>query len=194
VPEFPFVTVVSGLPRSGTSVMMQMLHAGGLPAVTDQIRTPDDDNPRGYFEFERVKQVKADKTWLPGAVGKVVKMVHMLLYDLPPEYQYRVIFMRRNLEEVVASQRVMLQRQGKLGAAIPDAQLIRIFDDQVAKVLKWLDAQPNFRTLQVVYPELIADPRGNAQRIDEFLGGGLDVDAMAGAVDPKLYRNRRTTS
>jgi len=174
--------------------MMQMLHAGGLPAVTDRIRAADDDNPRGYFEFERVKQIKADKTWLPDAVGKVVKMVHMLLYDLPLDHEYRVIFMRRNLEEVVASQRVMLQRQGKQGAAIPDAQLIRIFDDQVAKVLKWLDAQPNFRTLQVVYPELIADPRGNAQRIDEFLGGGLAIDAMAAAVDPKLYRNRRSTS
>jgi hypothetical protein len=173
--------------------MMQMLNAGGLPAVTDRIRAADDDNPRGYFEFERVKQIKSDKAWLADSVGKAVKMVHMLLYDLPPEYSYRVLFMRRNLEEVVASQRVMLQRQQKQGAAIPDAQLIRIFDDQVAKVLKWLDAQPNFRPIQVVYPELIADPRGNAQKISEFLGGGLDIDAMSAAVDPKLYRNRRTS-
>ena len=191
MPPFPFVTVVSGLPRSGTSVMMQMLHAGGLPAVTDQLRAPDEDNPRGYFEFERVKQVKSDKAWVPEARGKAVKVVHMLLYELPPECEYRVLFMRRNLEEVVASQRVMLQRQGKQGAALADAQLIRIFEDQVTRVLKWLGEQPNFQAQEVIYPELIADPRATAERVNQFLGGGLDTGAMAAAVDASLYRNRR---
>ena len=185
------ITIVSGLPRSGTSVMMQMLHAGGVPAVTDQIRTPDDDNPRGYFEFERVKQIRTDKSWLPDARGKVVKMVHMLLLDLPPEYTYRVVFMRRDLEEVLASQKTMLKRQGKTGAALADAQLMKIFNDQVEKVLKWTAERPNFRVLQVNYRDLISDPTSQASQINEFLGGTLDEPAMAAAVDPKLYRNRK---
>src|SRR5450432_3057856 len=107
------ITVVSGLPRSGTSLMMQMLAAGGMPLLTDQIRAPDQDNPRGYFEFERVKQIKRDQAWLGSAVGKAVKIIHLLLYDLPPNRNYRVIFMRRNIEEVLISQRKMLQRTAR---------------------------------------------------------------------------------
>lgn len=172
--------------------MMQMLHAGGIPAVTDQIRTADDDNPRGYFEFERVKQIKTDKTWLPDACGRVVKLVHMLLPDLPPEYSYRVVFMRRDISEILASQKKMLERQGKRGAALSDEQLARIFDDQVNKVLKWLAGQPNFSVLQVTYHELIADPAAHVRKLNEFLGGQLDQPAMLAAVDPSLYRNRKS--
>lgn len=186
----PFVTIVSGLPRSGTSLMMQMLSAGGIPPLTDEIRAADEDNPRGYLEFERVKQIKQDKSWLDEAAGRAVKMVHLLLYDLPQDRPYRVVFMRRNLDEVLASQRKMLTRQGKAGAQLPKEQLRKIFEDQVRKVTSWLTTQPNVKSIEVTYHELIADPRGHAARLNEFLGGGLDVDAMVGAVDPALYRNR----
>lgn len=186
----PFVTIVSGLPRSGTSLMMQMLSAGGIPPLTDEIRAADEDNPRGYLEFERVKQIKQDKSWLDEAAGKAVKMVHLLLYDLPQGRPYRVVFMRRNLDEVLASQRKMLTRQGKAGAQLPEEQLRKVFEDQVRKVTSWLTTQPNVKSIEVTYHELIADPRGHAARLNEFLGGGLDVDAMVGAVDPALYRNR----
>jgi hypothetical protein len=191
MPQESFVTVVSGLPRSGTSLMMQMLSAGGIPALTDEVRAADEDNPRGYLEFERVKRIKQDTSWLDEARGKVVKMVHLLLYDLPPDRPYRVVFMRRNLDEVLASQRKMLERQGKQGAQISEAQLRKVFDDQVKKVTAWMGTQPNVKAIEVVYHELVDDPTSHAMRLNEFLGGSLNVGAMAGAVDPKLYRNRR---
>lgn len=184
------VNVVSGLPRSGTSLMMQMISAGGIPALTDHERAPDEDNPRGYLEFERVKQIKRDKTWLDDAAGKVVKLVHSLLYDLPAERRYRVVFMRRNAQEVLASQKRMLDRQGKRGAQMPDEQLMRTFEEQVNKVLRWAREQPHFSVLEVVYHELVADPASHARVINQFLGGGLDETAMMKAVDPGLYRNR----
>jgi LPS sulfotransferase NodH len=191
VSETSFVTIVSGLPRSGTSLMMQMLSAGGIPALTDQVRAADEDNPRGYLEFERVKQIRQDKSWLNDATGKVVKMVHLLLYDLPQDRPYRVVFMRRNLDEVLASQRKMLARQGKAGAQIPEDQLRKVFEDQVQRVTSWIKSQPNMKSIEVTYHELIADPRGHAARLNDFLGGELNLDAMVAAVDPNLYRNRK---
>ncbi len=188
------VTIVSGLPRSGTSLMMQMLSAGGLPALTDHQRAADEDNPRGYLEFERVKRIKQDRAWLDEARGKVVKMVHLLLLDLPPDRSYRVVFMRRNLAEVLASQRKMLERQGKRGAAMSPEQLTKLFEDQVNKVTRWMAAQANFRSIEVHYHELVADPASHAKRLNEFLGGNLDEAAMVSAVDPSLYRNRATQS
>lgn len=184
------ITIVSGLPRSGTSLMMQMLQAGGMLILSDQVRGADEDNPRGYLEFERVKKIKQDKSWLDEAEGKVVKMVHLLLYDLPSERQYRVIFMRRNLQEVLASQKRMLVRQGKSGAQMSDSQLMKAFEDQVSKVLRWVREQPNFQLMEVVYHELVADPATHAHAVNQFLDGGLDETAMAQAVDPSLYRNR----
>jgi hypothetical protein len=184
------VTVVSGLPRSGTSLMMQVLIAGGLPALTDQRRIADEDNPRGYFEFERVKQLRQDKSWLDEAAGKVVKMVHLLLPELPNDRNYRVIFMRRRMTEVLASQRKMLDRTGRAGAQVSDEVLAKTFETQVAKVTTWASAQPNIRILEVWYHELIEDPPGNASILNRLLGGTLDEAAMAQAVDPTLYRNR----
>lgn len=184
------IAIVSGLPRSGTSLMMQMLAAGGLPALTDNIRAADEDNPRGYLEFERAKQIKHDRDWLNHARGRVVKMVHLLLLDLPQDRRYRVIFMRRDLQEVLASQRRMLDRHRVTGARLTDEALARTFRDQMEKVLSWLRVQPNSELLEVAYGDLIAEPRQQAQRINRFLGGGLDEAAMVSAVDPSLYRNR----
>lgn len=190
-PYADFTTIVSGLPRSGTSVMMQMLVAGGLPALTDGQRPADEDNPRGYFELEAVKTIQRDNAWLDGAAGKVVKMVHALLPHLPLDRPYRVILMRRELDEVLASQRKMLERHGRSGAALPDAQLKTIYMNQVSQTLRWLAERPGqFQVLEVEYGRLIADPAGTAQALNAFLGGTLDEQAMAAAVDPSLHRNR----
>lgn len=191
------ITVVSGLPRSGTSLMMQMLAAGGIPPLTDARRPPDESNPRGYLELEAVKRLKTDPSWLPDARGKAVKIIHLLLGDLAAasddQTEFRVVMMRRPVGEVVASQRTMLARQGKAGAALPDAQLGKLFIDQLERAERLLASRPNFQVLPVHYPALIADPGAEAARINAFLGAGLDETAMAQAVDPTLYRERRQT-
>jgi hypothetical protein len=185
-----FVTIVSGLPRSGTSLMMQILAAGGMPILTDGQRVADPDNLRGYFEFEAVKETKRNPAWLTDAVGRAVKMVHVLLYDLPAGYSYRVILMKRKLEEVLASQRVMLDRQGKKGANLSPAQLAVIYQKQLSQLEDWLSKQDHFRALTVSYNDLVAEPREPVQAINEFLDGGLDVEAMCRVVEPGLYRQR----
>ena len=196
MPPSDLITVVSGLPRSGTSLMMQILAAGGIPPLTDAQRTPDDSNPRGYLELEAVKRLKTDRSWLPDARGKAVKIIHLLLPELagpgvPQELRFRVVMMRRPVEEVVASQRAMLARQGRAGAALPDAQLGRMFVEQLERVERLLASHPNFQFCTVPYPALVADPAAEAARINGFLGGGLDEGAMARAVDPTLYREKR---
>jgi len=185
-----FVVIVSGLPRSGTSLLMQMLAVGGLPLLTDGVRKADEDNRRGFYEFEAVKKTKSDASWLVGAMGKAVKMVYRLLYELPSDYHYQVVFLQRRLEEVLASQKVMLQRHGKETGA-DDEAMMRVFRKELAKVQEWLRAQPNFSVLSVDYNQLVVEPRAKAAEINEFLGGGLNLEAMAAAVDPTQYRNRR---
>jgi hypothetical protein len=186
-----FVTIVSGLPRSGTSMMMRMLEAGGMPVLTDQLRAADIDNPRGYYEFEAVKKTKDDPSWLAQAPGKAVKMVYQLLYALPKDYEFRVVFMQRDLGEVLQSQRKMLARLGKTDDDVSDATMARIFQDQVRQCLDWLRERPNFQYLEVPYNALVSEPARPLAEINQFLGGGLDVAAMAAVVEPELYRNRR---
>ena len=188
--EEHYITVVSGLPRSGTSLMMQMLTAGGIPPLTDNLRQADEDNPRGYFEFERVKQLKQDKAWLNDAAGKAVKIVHLLLKDLPPTQQYRVIFMRRNMNEILASQQKMLQRSGRSATAMNPELLAQNFQTQVTQILQWLAQQPNFRTLEVWHHDLIKAPLAQVSALTAFLARPLNAEAMVAAVDPNLHRNR----
>lgn len=171
--------------------MMQMLHAGGLPALTDGQRAADEDNPRGYYEFEAVKRIRTDRSWLDVAVGKVVKLVHLLLTELPASHEYRVVFMRRDLDEVLASQRKMLQRNGRAGGQLPDEQMKQMFARQVQSVLAWLSRQSNVRHIEIDYRQVIEAPREVAARVNAFLGGSLDEAKMASAVEPSLYRNRR---
>lgn len=185
------IAIVSGLPRSGTSMMMRMLEAGGVPVLTDRIRTADEDNPEGYYEFERVKQIEEDKAWLPDAKGKVVKMIAALLKHLPPEYRYHVIFMRRDIEEVLASQREMLMRRGEPTDAVPDERMAELFGKHVAQVEAWLAEQPNFEILYVEYGEVLAEPLAQAKRVSQFLDCALDTEKMAEVVDLALYRQRR---
>jgi len=185
------VIVVSGLPRSGTSLMMNMLRAGGVPIVTDELRTADDDNPRGYFELERVKQLaKGDAAWVQEANGHAVKVISALLEHLPATTTYRVLFMQRRLPEVLASQRKMLERRGEPTDTVPDEKMAALFEKHLEKIEGWLAQQPNFSVLYVPYHELAERPEGQLDRIVDFLGLPLDRDAMLAAVDPALYRNR----
>jgi hypothetical protein len=171
-------------------MMMRMLEQGGMPVVTDGLRESDIDNPNGYYEFEAAKGVKQDSSWLSGASGRAVKMVYQLLYDLPADQSYRVLMMRRKIEEVLASQRKMLERLGKPGGDIPDATMARLFADQLAKFDSWIKNRPNFSVKEIDYNRMVADPETLVPEIDDFLGGGLDRDAMIRVVDRSLYRNR----
>jgi len=188
-----FVTIVSGLPRSGTSMMMKILEAGGIPPITDELRQADEDNPKGYYEFERVKEMdKGDTIWVAEARGKAVKVISALLKYLPPGEQYRVVFIQRNMPEILASQRKMLIRRGEDPDKIDDKQMTALFEMHLNQVEEWLRAQPNFRVLYVHYSHILADPQSNITRVNDFLGGNLDPGAMVVAIDPKLYRNRES--
>ena len=186
-----FVTIVSGLPRSGTSLMMQTLEAGGMPVLTDDRRTADQNNPRGYFELEAVKHTRTDHSWLAQAEGKAVKVVHLLLPNLPVDRHYRVIFMQRNLNEIIASQRAMLQQQGRPTANLPDSKLAELFGKQLVEVRQWLSQNLCFRVLLLQHRDIIEMPLTVAQQIATFLGGDLDLKRMAAAVEPELCRQRQ---
>lgn len=185
------IVVVSGLPRSGTSMLMKMLEAGGIPLVVDGLRVADEDNPKGYYEDERVKNLgqDRDRRWLGAARGKAIKIISYLLKDLPPHYNYRVLFIRRSLKEVLASQAKMLQRRGE-ASETADERMKELFESDLWKAGYLLKRQPQFEVLEIQYKDVVANAREQAQRISRFLGGGLDADAMAGVVDRQLYRNR----
>lgn len=185
------ITIVAGLPRSGTSLMMQMLDAGGMPVLTDQIRQPDDDNPRGYYEFEAVKTVKEEPAWLERAPGHAVKMVYRLLYDLPGGYTYQAVFTRRKLEEVIASQETMLRRNGKGADGLKEEQLVDIYRRQLLQFDAWIEGRPNFSVLYVDHHEVLNDTERVARDVNQFLGGDLDVAAMIRVPDRSLHRQKR---
>lgn len=189
-----FITVVSGLPRSGTSLMMQMLQAGGMPVVSDGQRVADADNPRGYLELEAVKKLKTDSSWLTTAHGHAVKVISMLLYELPATHSYRVIFMDRDMSEILASQHEMLARRAAATPDAEDATMRQHLERHLAKVHAWLAAQPNFRVLRCAYGELLRSPGGQLQRIATFLDAKLDESAMQHAIDPALHRNRSSAA
>jgi len=187
-----FITVVSGLPRSGTSMAMKMLEAGGKAPVTDNLRTADLDNPKGYYEFERVKKMpEGDTAWLAEASGKAVKVISALLEYLPDGYFYRVLFMRRKMEEILASQQQMLIRADKPTDQVNDQQLAMIYTKHLSSIQSWLSKKPNFSVLYLDYNLLLADPSKYASEINHFVDGRLDVENMLKAVDPSLYRQRK---
>jgi hypothetical protein len=182
------VIIVSGLPRSGTSLMMQLLSAGGIEVVTDNQRLPDRDNPHGYFEFEPVKKIKQDASWLPEIRGKAVKMVSQLLFDLPASERYRIVFMERDLEEVITSQEKMLARLGR--PAVPRAEIAHAFSLHLRRLGQWLAEQQNLTVHRVGFADVIARPAAETARLNEFLAGRLNCNAAIKAIDPSLYRNR----
>jgi predicted AlkP superfamily phosphohydrolase/phosphomutase/tetratricopeptide (TPR) repeat protein len=184
------ITVVSGLPRSGTSMMMRMLAAGGLAPLTDADRAADADNPHGYFEFTPARRLREDVSWLPQAAGRAVKIVAQLLPNLPAGPQYRVVFMRRNLDEILASQDVMLRRQDRAGANLRPETLRAVFMAQIDEVERALASRSGINTLALEYRDAVQSPAAAAARINAFLGGALDEAAMAAVVDPTLWRQR----
>lgn len=187
------IIIVSGLPRSGTSMMMKMLESAGLEILTDNLRSADENNPKGYYEFERVKKLKAgDFDWLSEAQGKVVKVISALLEYLPNQYQYQIIFMRRNIAEVLSSQSQMLARNGKQDDKENDGKLVELYEDHLRKIETWLEQQPNMSTLYISYNQTLRDPEPNLNRIIQFLGGHLDIEPMLKVVDQNLYRERRS--
>jgi len=170
--------------------MMQMLAAGGLPILTDNNRKPDIDNPRGYLEFEAVKRTRQDPAWLTQAQGKAVKIVHVQLLNLPRSFQYRIIFMKRQIGEVLASQRIMLKRAGKPMAALPDSRLAAIYLEQLNTVRSYISDRPEFQMLEIDYLLCVMQPAIVATDVNQFLGGCLEESQMSKAVAPSLYRNR----
>jgi hypothetical protein len=184
------ITVVSGLPRSGTSLMMQMLREGGIPVLTDDVRAPDKNNPRGYLEYEKVKALKKDNAWVPEAEGKAIKVISHLIYELPTNLQYKVVFMVRNLDEVIASQSSMLDRMGREGAPVTNVELKRVFHRHLEQIREWLGRNKNFETLFIDHHDLMANPVREIERINAFFGGKLDTQKMAAMIDPTLYRER----
>lgn len=187
----PFISIVSGLPRSGTSLMMSMLAAGGLEVLTDQLRTADDDNPVGYFEFEDVKKlINGENSWLSKSNGKAVKVISTLLPYLPDGYYYRIIFMRREMGEVLASQRKMLINRGEDPDKISDTQIAEVFQKNLQQTEHWINSQAHATRININYKQLIANPRPLVAEINAFLGGGLDESKMLAVIDPSLYRHR----
>jgi predicted AlkP superfamily phosphohydrolase/phosphomutase/tetratricopeptide (TPR) repeat protein len=185
------IYVVSGLPRTGTSMMMQMLHAGGLDVVTDGKRESDSDNPQGYLEDERVKRLQTDNAWLEEANGKVVKVVAPLVMSIPLQYDYKIIFMERDLHEVLTSQQVMLGRKKEVENKTYPVALADAFSRQLEKTKSWLATQPQISVLTLSYSDVLANPEAIAENINSFLEADLDVNAMASAVNGNLYRNRK---
>lgn len=183
------ITVVSGLPRSGTSLVMQMLAAGGFPILSDELRPADEDNPRGYLEFAKVKSLERDSTWLAQAEGKAVKIISFLLPKLPSNFEYRVIFLRRDLNEVLQSQEKMLSRRSQPPGPPADV-MATYFRNHLKSVDTWLSGQPNVQLLNVDHAQLIQTPAPIATAIRELLKFELDPDKMVSCVDPDLHRQK----
>lgn len=186
------IVIVSGLPRSGTSMAMRMLEAGGVPILTDRARAADDDNPLGYFEHDAVLTLDkgGDAGWLREARGKAVKVVSALLPHLPETHSYKVLFMHRDLREVLASQNRMLERRGEKGSDAADDRMIELYEAHLRKIGNLLRRRSCFETLELRYAEVVSDPMAQARRIAAFVGGQLDPARMAAAVSTDLYRNR----
>jgi hypothetical protein len=190
MPPPDFVTVVSGVPRSGTSLMMSMLVAGGLEPLKDDVRAADPDNPKGYFELEAVKKLKQDTSWVRGAVGKVVKVVHVHVKDLPRDgTRYRVVLMRRDLQEVLRSQKKMLERRGMKGGNLSDERAAALFAKQLEDLVAYMKSEPSFSAIEPSYNELLKAPVPVVAGVNRFLGGFLDEAAMLKEIDRNLYRS-----
>jgi hypothetical protein len=185
-----YKTIVSGMPRSGTSLAMQMLRAGGMPLLIDDHRAADVHNPRGYFEYEPVKRLAADSSWVKVARGRAVKIIYRLLRHLPNDIDYRIVFLERNLVEVFESQQDMLLSKNDPAALQDRERLLSALSAELVKAKQWLSHCANMQILTVPYADVIANPAKWSHKISRFLDG-LDESVMAAAVDPALYRHTR---
>ncbi len=174
-------------------MMTSMIDAGGIPLLTDNIRTADPDNPKGYFELERVKKMKeGDIEWLVDARGKVVKIIAALLTELPKEFTYKILIMNRAMPEILASQKAMLIRRGEDPEKIDDETMESLYHKHLSSIKEWLSRQDNIETFDVDYNQMLKDSNQQIDRINQFLGGKLDRDRMAATIDRKLYRQRKS--
>ncbi len=185
------IYVVSGLPRSGTSMMMQMLKAGGLEVVSDNKREGDDDNPQGYLEDERVKRFHLDQQWIGEAEGKVLKVVAPLVMNLPQQFDYKIIFMERDMHEVLTSQQTMLGRHKQVENKTYPVALADAFAKQLEKSKAWLTTQPQISVLFVNYAEVISAPEEQVENVVSFLGLEMQQSSMIASVNAALHRNKR---
>jgi len=172
-------------------MMMKMLIAGGMEALTDNLRTADEDNPKGYFEFEKVKKLEKESSWLQDASGKAVKVISAFLKHLPLDYNYKIIFMRRKIEEILASQKQMLIRRGEPIEGVSNEKMAGIFQRHLKDIELWLTTQPNIRILYINYNEAIENPVSSIFMVNRFLGAELDIEAMVSVANRSLYRQRR---
>jgi hypothetical protein len=186
------VVIVSGLPRSGTSMMMKMLEAGGVPIMGDAERGADIDNPKGYFEYERVKDLEkeTDKSYVRDGRGQALKVISFLIKDLPDDNDYRVIFMRRNLDEVLASQGKMIDRLGTSDSSASDEAMKEAYRNDIVRTRLMCKKSPHMELIEIHYSETVADPAVSVRKVNAFLDGRLDEGAMLAAVDKSLYRNK----
>lgn len=184
------ITIVSGLPRSGTSLMMQMLVAGGMAALSDGERKADTDNPKGYLEWERIKQLPKDPSLIAEAEGKVVKVISQLILSLPDGHEYKIVFMQRPMPEVLKSQDEMLKRRGTYEPGGNSSAMGELFQRHLIEVNRFLSAKPNTKHFRIHYHRVLREPQAVAEEVVAFLGVPLDIKAMVGQVDGSLYRNR----
>lgn len=189
--EAPII-VVSGLPRSGTSLMMQMLEAAGVPILDDGQREEDDSNPNGYYELEAVKATAHDAAWVEEAPGHAVKVIHALLPHLPAHHHYQVLLMQRDAHEVVASQNRMLENDASSDPGMSDARLVEVFNQQMEKTTRLLGEENHFEWTTVRHADLFGDDELSIRRICRFLGLPGSVKKMRARIDPSLYRARAT--
>lgn len=187
------IIVVSGLPRSGTSMVMKMLEAGGVQIVSDGVRRSDNDNPKGYYEFEQVKQLDKDKdkSWLRDVRGRAIKIISYFLKHLPPDNNYKVIFIIRNLQEICDSQNKMLANRGEPVDPSSDPKMIFLFKQHVEKIENLLIDKPHFDPFFINHRDILTSPLEYVHKINQFISNDLDEVKMASVIDPNLYRNRQ---
>ncbi len=173
-----FITIVSGLPRSGTSMMMQILESGGMEVITDNIRKANEDNPHGYYEYERVKKIKEDTGWLKDTRGKAFKMISLLLYDLPSNENYKVIFMKRKMSEILASQGKMLERMGRSKDGISDEKMGEFFDKHLSKIIDWIEGRKYIDVLYIDYNDFLINSDEHIKTLSRFLDYKLNEEKV----------------
>ncbi|NRA13169.1 MAG: tetratricopeptide repeat protein [Crocinitomicaceae bacterium] len=183
--DFPEIIIVSGLPRSGTSMMMQMLDGAELPILTDGLRKKDSNNPKGYFEYEKVKSLHKSNDWLAEGEGKVIKVIVQLIKYLPKEFRYKIILMTRSIDEILESQRIMIGKRTP-----PKLEIKRSFEKEINSVEKWSRLEPGVELIKIAYRDTINHPQDQAEKVAEFLNRDLDIEKMVDAVDSTLYHNR----
>lgn len=172
-------------------MMMKMLETGGMPVLVDHIRNPDEDNPLGYYEYETVKTLaEGCIDWLPKAQGKAVKVIAALIPYLPPNNQYQIIFMQRDMSEILASQKKMLANRGQDPNSVDTGLISGIYQKHIKQVMSWISANPNVKLIEINYNQFLLNPVPMIARIVEFTGGTLDAEAMKKILDPSLYRQR----